>query len=305
LTKRIVEAQGGTVGVKSTLGEGSVFSAVLPRVAARSGSIEPRTRHKTMPLPILHPGAPTVLVVEDEATDGEWLVRTLTDAGYAVELVTRGADALERCRNQLYDAITLDLLLPDLSGLDVLRGIRTDSKNMDTPVVVVTVVTERQAVTGFPVEEVLVKPVEDVGLVTALARAGVTPASGARVVVVDDDEPTLKLIEKTLRDLGYLPQCFLDADLALAAVESSPPAAIVLDLLMPRTDGFEFLRRLRTSPVGRRLPVLVWTVKDLSEEERAQLLSAAQAVLQKNADGQAQLLRELRIFVRPQEARHG
>jgi CheY-like chemotaxis protein len=292
------------VGVKSKLGEGSVFSAVLPRVAARSES-EPRVRHKTMPLPILHPGAPTVLVIEDEPADAEWLVRTLTDAGYAADLVTRGADALERCRHHVYDAITLDLLLPDLSGLDVLQGIRTDGKNMDTPVVVVTVVAERQAVAGFPVEEVLVKPVDDVGLVTALARAGVTPASGARVVVVDDDEATVKLIEKTLRDLGYLPQCFLDADLALAAVVSSPPAAIVLDLLMPRTDGFEFLRRLRASPVGRRLPVLVWTVKDLTEEERARLLSAAQAVLQKTADGQAQLLRELRTFVRPQEARHG
>ncbi len=303
LTKRIVEAQHGRVGVRSVLGKGSVFFAVLPRTARPRDPSEPRPTRKTMPIPVLRPGAPSVLVVEDDPAEGDWLVRTLTDAGYSADLVTRGSDAVERCRHRAYDAITLDLILPDMSGLDVLRSIRGNGKNTSTPVVIISVVAEREGVTGFPVEDVLTKPVGEAQIVASLARAGVTPASGARVVVVDDDASARTLMEKTLRELGYTPDCHPDAVRALASVEAAPPAAIVLDILLPEIDGFEFLRRLRGSAVGRRLPVLVWTVKDLSSDERALLLASAQAVMQKTSHGQAELLQELRTFVRPQEAR--
>src|SRR5262249_32882070 len=306
LTKRIVEAHGGTVGVRSVLGRGSVCFAVLPRTAPPSEPTEPRPPRKTMPLPILRAGAPSVLIIEDDPQEGDWLVRTLTDAGYSTDLVTRGADAVERCRHRAYDAITLDLILPDMSRLDVLRALRGQGTNVAKPVVILSVVAERERVSGFPVEDVLIKPVGEAQIVASLARAGVTPASGTRVVVVDDDAGARKLMEKTLRDLGYTPDCHTDAARALASVEAAPPAAIVLDVLLPEIDGFEFLRRLRGSPVGRRLPVLIWTVKDLSAEERAELLASAQAVMQKDAHRQAELLQELRTFVRPQEARgHG
>jgi PAS domain S-box-containing protein len=299
LTKRIVEAQDGRVGVRSVLGKGSVFSAVLPRVAHAIEAPEPRTPRKTMPLPTLRAGAPSVLVVEDEPAEGEWMTRTLTDAGYSVDVVTRGADAVNRCREHAYDAITLDLLLPDMSGLDVLRAVRGNGKNVMTPIVVLSVVAERESVSAFPVEDVLTKPVGEAHLVAALARAGVTPASGARILVVDDDPGARKLMDKMLREKGYAPDCHPDAAGALESVEAHPPAAIVLDLMLPEVDGFEFLRRLRGSRVGRRLPVLIWTVKDLSTDERASLLASAQAVLHKTPTGQAELLQELRTFVRP------
>src|SRR6185503_13448343 len=154
LTKRLVEAQGGEVGVTSKLGEGSTFFAILPRRAdVRGAAIAPAsTLHVVRP----SPNAATILVVEDEPADRARLTAALVDAGYAVESVGTGAEALARCDARAYDAITLDLLLPDMTGLEVLQRLR-EGKNGDVPVIVVTVVAERGAVAGFAVHDVLAK----------------------------------------------------------------------------------------------------------------------------------------------------
>ena len=123
LTKRIVETQGGSVGVHSQPGQGSIFFAVLPR---RHGTpAEPRTTPQTM----LWRGAPSILVVEDDPRDREWLVRTLAEAEYVVESAATGAEALAKGRARRYDALLLDLLLPDMVGWDVLREIRSKGPN--------------------------------------------------------------------------------------------------------------------------------------------------------------------------------
>jgi PAS domain S-box-containing protein len=179
LTRRIVEAQGGRVGVRSAPGEGSAFFAVLPRTpkpAAGAGA-----GPAPGPAPAPRPGAPQVLVVDDDPKDRAWLVRALGLAGYAVESAETGADAIERVRAQRFDAITLDLLLPDMSGLDVLRELRAGGLSADVPVIVVTVVTEKGVAAGFRVDDVLTKPVRAEDLIASLTRAGVPPRSGRSV----------------------------------------------------------------------------------------------------------------------------
>jgi CheY-like chemotaxis protein len=114
--------------------------------------------------------------------------------------------------------------------------------------------------------------------------------------VVDDDPRALRLAERTLRKLGYDPICRSDAEQGLATAADVNPAAVVLDLLMPGIDGFEFLRRFRKSPQGRRTPVIVWTMKDLTRAERTKLRTTAHAVVAK-AKGSAALLEELRQYV--------
>ena len=121
LTRRLVEAQGGTVGVRSTPGQGSVFSAVLPRAAQpdqKVASVHPQPY-------VPRAGAPTVLVIENEMKDRVWLVQTLTAAGYNVASAATGAGALIQCRERHFEAITLDLLLPDMSGWNLLQAIRS------------------------------------------------------------------------------------------------------------------------------------------------------------------------------------
>jgi len=170
LTRGIAQAQGGRVGVNSTLGKGSLFFAVLPRVAPA----EPRpirTSFASLPAP----GQETrlILITEDQHSDRTSLLQILLEAGYSVEIAKTGAEALDLCRERKFDAIMMDLLLPDIAGWDVLREIRAGAMNATTPVLVVTVVPEHAALAGLVIHEFLAKPVSSTQLLASLARAGV------------------------------------------------------------------------------------------------------------------------------------
>jgi protein-histidine pros-kinase len=295
LTKRLVEAQGGRVGVESTPDTGSVFYAVLPRRAGAAVTAPPAP-------PPRESGARSILVIEDDAGDRAWLVRTLSESGYAVDAVATTAEALSRCRARRYDALTLDLFLADGSGLDVLKALRTEGPNRDTPVVVVTVVAERGAGAGFRIHDTLVKPVSRHDLLAALRRAAVGPDRARPVLVVDDDPRALKLVDRHLRALGYRAVCCPSGAAALKAAAKESPAAVILDLVMPDMDGFRLLTRLRRTRAGRNVPVIVWTVKDLDRRERARLEVRAQAIVSKS-QGAAILVRELAGYV--EAAREG
>jgi signal transduction histidine kinase/CheY-like chemotaxis protein/HAMP domain-containing protein len=288
LTKRLVEAQGGTVGVRSTVGEGSTFFAIFPRrlvtpvVAGASA------------LPAAPAGAPTVLVIEDDRRDQGELAMALANAGYAVEVASTGAQALARSREKAFDAITLDLLLPDMTGLEVLRQLRASGKNQHVPVIVITVVAEPGAVAGFAVHDVLPKPFDVDTLLESLQRAEVAPSAGQMILVVDDEPASLELMKNALLRLGYQARCERDGERALATAKSTPPTAIILDLLMPGMTGFEFLDQLRLDPKTRSVPVIVWTGKDLTTEESSMLRASANAVVSKGHGGSAGVIAELK-----------
>jgi PAS domain S-box-containing protein len=285
LTRRIVDAQGGSVGVRSQPGVGSVFHAILPR-RSRVQALTPPGWHAER-----RSGVPTVLVIEDDSRDMTHLVRTLADAGYAVDTATTGALGLAKLAERAYDAVLLDLLLPDMNGLDVLQQIRSGDRAPDTPVIIVTIVGERAA--GFPVQDVLTKPIDSAAVLAALRRAGVAVEHPGSVLVVDDDVTLLGLMAATLDLLGYASTCEQDAAAALLAAEKERPVAVILDLLMPGMSGFEFLDRFRSEPHNRDVPVLIWTAKDLTLAEEARLREQAQAIHSKLKGGMSELLQDI------------
>jgi len=282
VTKRLVEGQGGTVGVRSAPGQGTTFHALLPR-NARNGVALPRPRF----VPGARVDAPVVLVVEDDAADQDILVRTLTQAGYAVDTAATSAQALVVCRERSHDAITLDLLLPGGSGLKVLEAVRTGSRNQDVPVVIVSIVAEGAAVTGLAVHDALSKPLDPKRLLASLERAGVPPSRDGWILVVDDDAGARGLMETSLAQLGYRATGVEDGARGLEAANAWRPLAVVLDLLMPGMDGFAFLERFREPPENRDIPVIIWTIKDLAPGEERKLRASAQEVVKKDPLGTA------------------
>jgi DNA-binding response OmpR family regulator len=139
------------------------------------------------------------------------------------------------------------------------------------------------AAAGFVVDDVLAKPLDGEALVASLERLGISRSDAPRVLVVDDDGPSLRLMDATLRQLGYLPDCCPSAEAGLVAVARSAPAAVILDLLMPGMDGFEFLERFRSDASHLAIPVLVWTSKDLSDDDIVRLEGAANGVIRKGS----------------------
>src|SRR5439155_282350 len=148
---------------------------------------------------------------------------------------------------------------------------------------------------GYEVRDILAKPVSPDEILKALKRCGVEPSNRRPILVVDDDESALKLADKTLRELGYRAVCRQDVTSALSAAAKERPAAVILDLVIPEINGFEFLKRFRNTRAGRRTPVVVWTGKDLTSAERRQLQSTADSVVMKS-EGADELLRELKEF---------
>jgi len=290
LTKRIVEAQEGTVGVSSVVGQGSVFHAVLPRLA-RVASVETAAAMPSR----RRAGRTTLLIIEDDAQERAWLAETLSSAGYGVEVASTGKEAIEKSRGRAYDGITLDLLLPDMGGWDVLKAIRAEGPNQATPLVVVTVVVEKGVGAGYVIHDYLAKPVRSEDLLASLRAAGLRPNTGRPVLVVDDDPQARRLMETMLHAIGYPSVEAASAEEGLALAAREAPAAVILDLAMPGMDGFEFLEHFRRTPAGRSTPVIVWTVKDLTAVDHGRLAAWAQAVVQKG--GTQRLLEELRTHV--------
>jgi CheY-like chemotaxis protein len=291
LTRRIVEAQGGVVGLRSVLGEGSTFFARLPRVqegatSSISNSVRPQqdfdsTRH-------------SVLVIEDHGDDRSWIAATLEHAGYMVDSAATGAAAIGLLESRRFDAITLDLLLPDMSGWDILRQIRENSVTRDVPVVIVTILADEGVGVGFSINGFLEKPIDHEVLLNTLTRAGVVPTGMPAVLLVDDDKADLELYETALRECGFTTNAHSSASEALRAASNGLPDVLVLDLVMPDIDGFEFMRRFREIDGAKTVPVIVLTAKDISRKELEVLTATARMVVHKGSGSVQALLAEVK-----------
>jgi len=164
-------------------------------------------------------------------------------------------------------------------------------------VLVVTVNADKAIANAYCVDEFLVKPVREADLTAALKRIEIGRGDFRKVLCIDDDPKSLKLAKFILLSHGYQPICKTSARSALKSLRKERPAAIILDLMMPGMDGFEFMEKLRRRPDSTHTPVIVWTIKDLTLEDRARLQASAQAIVIKGRHGATQLFKELKAHV--------
>jgi CheY-like chemotaxis protein len=191
---------------------------------------------------------------------------------------------LARCRDRRFDAITLDLLLPDMHGRELLQALRQAGPNRDTPVIVVTIVSDKAVLATCWVDDLLCKPIRGSELLQALRRATVTPGGPQPILVIDDDPEALELAGRSLLELGYRPICVSTADALRKSLED-PPAAIVVDPLTTEVDGFAILSQFRKGPTGRRVPIILCTLREIAPAELRRHLAAARSIRQQGEDG--------------------
>ena len=289
LTKRLAELHGGRVWVESVFGSGSRFFFAIPVVTSRpeSANAEIETGQQ--------PSGPLVMVVEDQESAAAILSFTLKRAGYRVELVRNGREVLEKAIQLRPRAITLDILLPDPDGWDILRALKGSPETRDIPVVVVSILDDRSLGFALGADDYMVKPVAREALLKFMARHGIAGSvheRSVRILAVDDDPVTLLLLKETLE-----PQFTLltasNGPSGIALARSERPDALILDLMLPGMSGFEVASTLKVDPATRDIPILILTAKDLTEADKARLNGFVSHVMQKGDAGSADLLKWL------------
>jgi len=300
LTRRLVQAQGGQVGVRSTLGVGSVFHVVLNRQDGLD-----RRRAEATALGVLEREAERVLVIEDDQRDQALLVEALAQAGFEVDAAADGPYALRRARETAYAALTLDLSLPGQRGLELLDDIRSQGASQASPVVGVSMPANLDMSATFAIANVLCKPIRSEEISSAMSRFRMAGEQRAKVMVIDDEQAALDLMHATLTGLGINAVCFQDGRIALQEIDHHRPDAIVLDLMMPVFDGFQVLDALQRLPAWRDVPVFIWTSLLLTDEEYATLARSARAILVKGGGTMEAVLESVRRWRQPMASATG
>jgi adenylate cyclase len=282
ITKHFCTMLGGDVAVESSPGKGSTFTITLPAqcVAPTVGQVPAAADSRATVLAA--DGRATVLVVDDDPTLISLLGKTLEKEGYRVISASNGVEALSLARQHRPQVITLDVLMPQMDGWRALKELKADAALRDIPVIMVTVLSERGMAIPLGAADFMTKPVDRQRL-TALLREHCPPSSDALILVVEDDLPTREAICRMLTGMGHAVDAAVNGRSALDWLDSHPaPSLILLDLMMPEMDGFEFLRKLRTRPVFAGIPVIVVTAKELTAEDFGVLKGQAERIIAKD-----------------------
>jgi PAS domain S-box-containing protein len=298
ITRRLVEQQGGKISVQSEPGKGSRFTFTLPAgTAAAVASSYPSVR----PAAASTAGKPLILVVDDEAPARE-LISSYLDAEYRTVFAASGVEALRMAQELHPDAITLDVLMSEANGFETLVALRKTQETANIPIIIVSIVDQKQVGFALGAADYLVKPIRKPLLLEAIRKFAPPQADDdAAILLVDDDPSTLELLEETLHSAGYETQSVRSGARALEVLSSKIVGAVMLDLLMPGMNGFEVIRHIRQAPNLKDLPVFIMTAKTLTPDERALLSSETQALFQKSGSWHQQLLVEVDRLVRKRE----
>jgi PAS domain S-box-containing protein len=313
LTRRFAQMMGGDIRVESEVGSGSSFIIEIPmKVTKQHEGLEAEASMdetddntaiataKTFPdhlpstLERVHKEKPLVLVVDDEQSARELLTRSLELEGCEVKAARDGKEGLKMAADLSPDLITLDIMMPGMDGWTVLREIKADTKLKDIPVLMVSMIGDRGMSYELGAVDSIQKPVDRKKLRWIVEKYA--KGKNNSVLVVEDDPAARANIRSSLEKVDWSVTEAENGAMGLEAVENKKFDLVLLDLMMPVMDGFEFLHKLRDSnSPSARTPVIVITAKDLDAKDRARLTGNVDEIIAKSGRSIEQIIGEVKV----------
>ncbi len=284
ISRRFCQLMGGDISVKSARGRGSTFTVDLPVEVVETIS-------QSASFAVAPPAGKFVLVIDDDPDAAAILQRGLAKVGYNVAIANDGRTGLKIAREQRPIAITLDVTMPGMDGWSILTTLKSDPKTADIPVIMVTMLQDRRLGFALGAAEFLTKPVDQERLRQTISACCGLPA--ARALVVDDDAASREVLAHMLEGEGLRVDQAENGQVALDRLTAELPDIILLDLMMPTVDGFEFIRIARQDTRFAGVPIVVLTAKDLTSDELRRLADSVEEVFAKSALDHDKLLAEI------------
>jgi CheY-like chemotaxis protein len=290
ITRHLCRMMGGEVGVASAVGKGTTFTVRLPAHVSTAVPRETAVRPTIAFSLAQYRG--TVLVIDDDPGVRDMMTRFLVKKQFRALLAADGEEGLRLAREHHPDVITLDVMMPRLDGWAVLGALKSDPDLAGIPVILVTILDDQNLGYMLGAAEYMTKPIDRQRLAALLAKY--RPGSAApKVLLVEDDEAVRRVLRAFLQQQGWTVAEAVNGEHGLLAVQQNPPDVILLDLMMPVMDGFEFLEALKQNAHGHSIPVIILTSKELTAEERDRLQGKVQKILSKGAHQRDELLRQV------------
>ena len=295
MVKLLAELQGGTVAAEGAVGHGSCFTVWLPFRAAEEGTLL-ATKAPAIPGDAV-PGTRTALVVEDDFKSADLIRVQLEAEGFMVLHAASAEAALALAVQQPLSLITLDILLPNMDGWEFLDRLKQMPELRRIPVVIISIVADRTKGFSLGAAAVMQKPISRQELFESLVDLGLFPVGDGRmlkVLVVDDDPKAVELIAVRILGLASSVLRAFGGEEAIRVARQELPDLIVLDLMMPDVNGFDVVEALKERPDTARIPILVVTARQITDEDRTKLNGYVSAIMEKAAFDRDRFTTEVR-----------
>ncbi len=287
ITKMFAEMMGGMIDVTSVKGEGTTFTVTLPKVVTDD------TFDLNQPSSEQSDDKDyTVLVIDDDDSAQDMMKRFLEKQGYSVIQAKSGEMGLKLATEHMPDLITLDVMMPEMDGWEVLNTLQSNERSKKIPVIMLSMANEPDIGYSLGATDYLTKPVDWNELSNILSKHQIESDSQT-VLIVEDDETTRQMLRKSLETNDFKVRTAHNGKDGLEKVKQFKPGLILLDLMMPEMDGFEFAERLREKKEWLDIPVVVITAKDLSKDDLTRLKGNVETIMQKGSYSKDELLTEV------------